>query len=148
WWKPDNRPRTIVAERSKSAATASFAQVNAEVGRALHAYVLDRARSYRPSVVIDAYAGSGATAIPLAQGGIRVIAIEADGYAAASCAALLPEGSRSIAARVEEVIEDALPADVVLINPPRTGIDERVASVLQTTTSVPRAIVYVSCDPG
>jgi tRNA/tmRNA/rRNA uracil-C5-methylase (TrmA/RlmC/RlmD family) len=41
-----------------------------------------------------------------------------------------------------------LPADVVLVNPPRTGIDERVASALQGLSTPPRAIVYTSCDPS
>src|SRR5262249_13780347 len=69
WWRPTNRARALVAERASSAAAASFAQVNAELGAELHAYVLDRARHHRPDTVVDAYAGSGATAIPLARGG-------------------------------------------------------------------------------
>jgi 23S rRNA (uracil1939-C5)-methyltransferase len=148
WWKPENRARSLIAERGASSASASFVQVNADVGRMLHDYVLDRTRAYRPRVVIDAYAGSGATAIPLAQAGIRVVAIESDPDAATQCAALLPLGSRAVAARVEEAIADALPADVVLINPPRAGIHERVASILETTVAAPRALIYVSCDPA
>jgi 23S rRNA (uracil1939-C5)-methyltransferase len=148
WWKPDNKPRALVAERSRAAASASFAQVNADVGRALHEYVLDRARGHRPETVVDAYAGTGATAVPLANDGMRVVAIEADKEAADQCARLLPEGSRAIAARVEDAIGDVLPADVILINPPRTGVDERVSAALETLASPPRAIIYTSCDPG
>ena len=148
WWKPEHKARALVAERSRAAASASFAQVNVEVGRALHEYVLDRALAYRPDTVVDAYAGTGSTAVPLAQEGIRVVAIEADKDAANQCARLLPDGSRAIAARVEEAIADVLPADVILINPPRTGIDERVSSVLETLASPPHAIIYTSCDPG
>jgi 23S rRNA (uracil1939-C5)-methyltransferase len=148
WWKPENKPRALVGERSRAGATASFAQVNAEVGQALHAYVLDLARAHRPATAVDAYAGTGATALPLAEDGVRVVAIEADREAADHCARFLPEGSRAIAARVEDAIGDVLPADVVLINPPRGGIDERVASTLETLASPPRAIIYTSCDPG
>jgi 23S rRNA (uracil1939-C5)-methyltransferase len=148
WWKPIHRARMLVAERDASAASASFAQVNRAVGQALHEYVLDRAWSYRPNRVIDAYAGSGATAIPLARRGAQVVAIESDRDAVARCAAQLPEGSRSIAGRVEEMLASALPADVVLINPPRTGIHENVAETLQNTATPPRALIYVSCDPA
>lgn len=148
WWKPENKGRSLVAERTRAGATASFAQINAGVGQALHDYVLDRARSHRPASLIDAYSGTGATAIPLAQDGIRVVAIESDREAADQCARRLPEGSRAIAARVEDAIADVLPADVVLINPPRTGLDERVSSTLESLSSPPRAIVYTSCDPG
>jgi 23S rRNA (uracil1939-C5)-methyltransferase len=148
WWKPAHRGRQLVAERSSTAASASFAQVNAALGATLHDYVLDRARAHSPRVVIDAYAGSGATAIPLARDGATVIAIESDRDAAHYCATQLPEGSRAIAARVEDVIGDALPADLVLINPPRVGIDARVAAVLQGAAAAPRALIYISCDPA
>lgn len=148
WWKPANRARALVAERSATAAGASFQQINAGVGEALHAYVLERARAHRPRVVVDAYSGSGATAIPLARGGARVVAIEADPEAADRCDALLPEGSSAVAAKVEDALADALPADVVLINPPRTGIHEQVAATLEAATPAPRAIIYVSCDPA
>lgn len=148
WWKPPHRARTLVAERGESTGAASFAQVNPEMGAALHAYVLERARAHRPKIVVDAYAGAGATAIPLARDGARVTAIETDRDAVARCSAELPEGSRAIAARVEEAITRALPADVVLVNPPRTGVHEDVARALETSTPAPRAVIYVSCDPA
>ena len=148
WWKAANRGRTLVAERANAAGHASFMQVNVEMGRALHSYVLERARAHAPATVVDAYAGSGATAIPLAKDGARVTAIEADRDAVARCSAELPAGSRAIAARVEDALGPALPADVVLINPPRTGIHESVASLLETNATPPRAVIYVSCDPG
>jgi 23S rRNA (uracil1939-C5)-methyltransferase len=143
-----NRARSLVAERGASGASASFVQVNTGVGAALHEYVLDRARAHRPATVVDAYAGSGATAIPLARDGARVVAIESDRDATAYCASRLPEGSRAVAGRVEDVLDKALPADVVLINPPRTGIHEQVARMLQDATPAPRAVIYVSCDPA
>ncbi|MGH7618593.1 MAG: class I SAM-dependent RNA methyltransferase, partial [Gemmatimonadaceae bacterium] len=93
-----------------------------------------------------AYAGSGATAIPLAHDGVTVVAIESDRDAVAYCAAHLPDGSRAVAARVEDVLARTLPADVVLINPPRVGIHEQVAAALETVAAAPRAVIYVSCD--
>jgi 23S rRNA (uracil1939-C5)-methyltransferase len=148
WWRPVNRTRMLVAERGAASASASFAQVNIGVGGRLHAYVLERTRAYRPESVIDAYAGSGATAIPLARDGVRVTAIESDRDAAARCAAELPAGSRSIAGRVEDALSSAMPADVVLINPPRTGVDSRVATILEAAERPPAAVIYVSCDPA
>ena len=56
--------------------------------------------------------------------------------------------SRAIAGRVEEHLAAALPADVVVLNPPRAGVDARVTSALETAPMAPRAIVYVSCDPA
>jgi 23S rRNA (uracil1939-C5)-methyltransferase len=159
WWKPAHRPRSLVAQRGEdrdgaaetgahARAAASFAQVNADVGAALHAYVVERALDHRPDSVIDAYAGSGATAVPIAQVGPRVVAIESDRDAAAACAAALPPESRAVAARVEDVIGDLLPADVVLLNPPRAGVHETVSTRLEQCAEAPRAIIYVSCDPA
>ncbi|HEY9229765.1 MAG TPA: TRAM domain-containing protein [Gemmatimonadaceae bacterium] len=150
WWKPTNRARMLVAKREgrEAGASASFAQVNPGVGARLHQYVLDRTRAHDPRIVVDGYAGSGATAIPLARDGRRVVAIESDREAAAHCAAELPEGSRAIAERMEDAIAQAMPADVVLINPPRAGVHERVTETLQTATPAPRAVIYVSCDPA
>jgi 23S rRNA (uracil1939-C5)-methyltransferase len=148
WWRPPHRPRMLVATRSATRAGASFAQVNPGVGAALHAYVLACVRAHRPSSAIDAYAGAGSTAIPLAHEGIRVTAIEVDRDAVAACSAQLPPGSQAVAGRVEDVLPRALPADVVILNPPRTGLNERVPLELQRVASAPRAIVYVSCDPA
>jgi 23S rRNA (uracil1939-C5)-methyltransferase len=114
----------------------------------LHEYVLSRARAHNPRRLIDAYSGSGATAIPLAHDGVRVVAIELDGEASARCAQQLPQGSRAVRGRVEDVLPDSLPADVVLINPPRTGLHEQVASTLESVSKPPRAVIYVSCDPA
>jgi 23S rRNA (uracil1939-C5)-methyltransferase len=118
WWQPTHRARNLVASRGTGGdggrGSASFAQVNTEVGAALHEYVLDLARTYRPASVVDAYAGAGGTALPLASDGALVVAIEADRDAAAVCGERLAPfaGSRSLAARVEDVIEQSLPADV------------------------------------
>ncbi|HEX5580774.1 MAG TPA: hypothetical protein VFX39_04300, partial [Gemmatimonadaceae bacterium] len=91
-------------------------------------------------------AGAGDTAAALAARGVRVTAVELDREAAAWAAARLPEGSRAVAARVEDALDDLLPADVVILNPPRGGVDERVTAALAARP--PRAIVYVSCNPA
>jgi 23S rRNA (uracil1939-C5)-methyltransferase len=49
---------------------------------------------------------------------------------------------------VEDLLDGALPTDVVVLNPPRTGLDGRVAALLQSQHDSARAIVYVSCDPA
>jgi 23S rRNA (uracil1939-C5)-methyltransferase len=98
--------------------------------------------------VIDAYAGAGAVARRIAATGATVTAIELDREATAWSAAQLPAGSRAIAARVEDALGAALPADVVILNPPRTGVDLRVTAQLADAAGSVRAIIYVSCDPA
>ena len=54
----------------------------------------------------------------------------------------------SLRARVEEVLPKALPADAVILNPPRAGTDVRVTEILNETSEKPKVIVYVSCNPA
>jgi 23S rRNA (uracil1939-C5)-methyltransferase len=131
-----------------SGAGASFVQVNARVAAALRAHLLERVRSFAPARVVDAYAGMGDTAIPLATEGRTVVAIELDREAVDTFRGRLPAPSSAIAGRVEDHLAAALPADVVVLNPPRAGVDARVTAALDDSPRPPRAILYVSCDPA
>jgi len=103
--------------------------------------------SRSPKTVVDAYAGSGDTAVALADAGATVTAIELDAEAAEWSAARLPEGSKSVRGRVEDALPDALPADAVILNPPRAGVDDRVTEILEGLAQRPN-VVYVSCNPA
>ncbi|MGI9140108.1 MAG: class I SAM-dependent RNA methyltransferase [Gemmatimonadaceae bacterium] len=152
WWEADGRGPALLKSRdapgSRKKPGISFAQVNPSVASELHAHVVARALSYFPSRIVDAYSGAGATAIPLAGTGASVTAIELDQMASDWCARQLPEGSRAVRGRVEDELRPALPADVVLLNPPRAGIDEKVAAILEGQEHRPRAVIYVSCNPA
>ena len=149
WWAREGGSRRLMADRGSSdAADTSFAQVNAAVAERLHAEVVARVRMFNPATVVDAYAGGGETAVALASGGARITAIELDRAASRRCGSLLPEGSRAVAGRVEDHLAASLPADVVILNPPRAGVDQAVTSLLHDATPAPRAIVYVSCNPA
>ena len=156
WWEPvggrrrllvDRRTSsTLGADRTTQSPDAAFVQVNPAAAVGLHEHVVALAMSHSPTVAVDAYAGAGATALALAERGVTVTAIELDVDAARWTAAHLPAGSRSVVGRVEDALPGALPADVVLLNPPRGGVDERVTAALEASS--PRSIVYVSCNPA
>ena len=148
WWAPEQQRARLIAERKHAPTGASFGQVNEKVADELRRFVIERVRSHAPATVVDAYAGTGETAASLASLGIHVTAIEVDREAAGFCAARLPAGSRSLVGRVESLIMRALPADAVIVNPPRAGLDARVTSAFEQQRTKPRAIVYVSCDPA
>lgn len=156
WWQAHGRRRRLVADR-RTAATpgGSFAQVNAEVAAWLHEAVVAHVMRFSPSTAVDAYCGVGDTAAPLAARGVRVTAIELDAEATAVAATRLPAPSRVVTAAVETALPAALPADVVLLNPPRAGVDARVTAALARPTTpgrsagaAVRGVVYVSCDPA
>ena len=147
WWQAEGRRRRIVADRRPSEVPgASFAQVNVEVAARMQADVVAAVLAHAPKTVIDGYSGGGDVALALAAHGVQVAAVELDEEATAWAAARLPAPSRAIAARVEDVLERLLPSDVVILNPPRAGVDARVTAALSTRP--PKVIVYVSCDPA
>lgn len=149
WWIPDRKRRRLMQQRGATGSPgASFSQVNAPVAARMQDYVLARVMSYGPTTVIDGYAGSGDLALALASEGVRVSAIELDADASTYSAARLPAGSRAVSAKVEEVLSSLLPADVVVLNPPRAGVDGRVTEQLEQCEPAPRSIVYVSCNPA
>ena len=149
WWIPEKKRRRLMQRRGDANALgASFVQVNAPVAAAMHEHVLTRVLAHAPASVIDGYSGAGELALALAAAGVRVTAIELDTDASSHASVRLPEGSKAISAKVEEVLGSLLPADVVVLNPPRTGVDGRVTEQLEQSDPAPRAIVYVSCNPA
>lgn len=48
--------------------------------------------------------------------------------------------------RVENRLADLLPADTVVVNPPRTGLSRRVSEDLVSGSAA--RLAYVSCDPA
>lgn len=125
---------------------AAFLQVNREVAEVLHRAVLGELGTPRGLHVVDAYAGLGLYARRLADHGARVSAIESDPRAVARGRADGPEAITWIAGRVEDELAGVLPADRLIVNPPRAGLDDRLPELLRERPV--RRIVYVSCDPA
>ncbi|MEO7456511.1 MAG: TRAM domain-containing protein [Gemmatimonadaceae bacterium] len=149
WWRPERgRMRRLATRALESESGASFVQINARVAARLKTHVVERVRAYAPRRVVDAYAGAGDTALAIAASGSIVAAIELDAEAVARFAGQLRAPSSAIVGKVEDHLARALPADVVLLNPPRGGVDAAVTAALQDVRFAPRAIIYVSCDPA
>ena len=169
WWRPEGRSRRLMHARVLLAAwqgapapssvpdeehtdarnvDASFAQVNAEVAAELQAHVVSLALAHTPRRAVDAYAGRGDTAVALAAAGITVTAIELDRDGAADGARRLAAPSRMIEGRVEDLLGSQLPTDLVIVNPPRAGLDKRVTKTLMGSHHPRPALIYVSCNPA
>lgn len=152
WWEPAEETRQarrlLYDKRADRSPGASFAQVNAEMAEVLRAYVIERALATNAATAVDAYSGAGEIAVALSEAGIPMTAIELDADACEWAALKLKSPSRSICARVEDVLASTLPADLVIINPPRAGVDAAVTDVLEQNASTIRAVLYVSCNPA
>lgn len=148
WWRPPRGVPRRMAGPGGDPGEASFAQVNPEVARLLREAVVAETTDRRGRV-LDLYGGVGDTAIPLAAAGLEVVMVELDERAVRQAderAKQVGVAVRCIAARVEDVLGKLLPADTVIVNPPRAGISAEVSHLL--TSSPPHRLVYVSCDPA
>jgi 23S rRNA (uracil1939-C5)-methyltransferase len=122
----------------------AFAQVNTEVASAMRAHVLEMAGTGERA--IDAYGGVGVYGRSLAERGWTVTGLERDPAACEEAARGAPVGFSVVQGSVEAGLAGALPADLVILNPPRTGLHADVVRII-SAGRVPR-IVYVSCDPA
>jgi 23S rRNA (uracil1939-C5)-methyltransferase len=72
--------------------------------------------------------------------------VERDRHACAAARHNAPPGFTVVEASVEDALEDLLPADVVILNPPRLGVAVGVTEALARNPA--RRVIYVSCDPA
>lgn len=159
WWRPEGQDRAVRLAEHPGVDTASataFAQVHAALADRLREHVVRVVQGQAPRTVVDAYAGVGRLAARLQASGIAGVAIEADDAGAAEARRVLTGDGASTAASwrvetalVEAALPGALPADVVVVNPPRRGVAPVVCETLDlAATRGTRALVYVSCDPA
>jgi 23S rRNA (uracil1939-C5)-methyltransferase len=124
----------------------TFLQVNREAGEALHRWVVEQGGVKAGERVVDAYCGVGLYGRELARAGAAVLGIERDADASKAASREAPESFTVWTGAVEDRIEEVLPADLVVLNPPRSGVDERVTKALEQAG--PPRLIYVSCDPA
>lgn len=131
----------------------SFYQVNARQTELLYQTALSCAGFTGSETLLDAYCGTGTIGLCAADRVKRLIGVElnADAVRDAKVNAKLNQTSNA-----DFICEDAgrfmvkmarenLPLDVLIMDPPRSGSDQRfLTSVL---TCKPKTIVYVSCNP-
>lgn len=132
----------------------SFYQVNREQAQQLYAAAIKQAQLTGQETVLDLYCGTGTITLALSGHAKKVIGVEiipqaiADakenalrngiGNAEFFCA----DAARAAAKFAEEHIRP----DVIVVDPPRKGLDETVISAM--VAMAPQRIVYVSCDPA
>lgn len=126
-----------------------FLQVNREVSARMDDWLDRKAGDLAGRSVVDLYAGIGARAIRWASRGASVAACEVQsraveaGRRGAEAAGVHVRFRR---ARVEDALAELLPADLVIVNPPRAGLGREVTRMLAARRS--GGLAYVSCDPA
>lgn len=134
-------------------ASRSFYQVNSLQTEKLYHIAVDMAGLSGRETVLDAYCGIGTIGIIASDHCAHVLSVELND---ASCEMAVHNAAANGASNVEVIQDDAgrfmaemaqndERADVVFMDPPRSGASEEFLKSL--ISMAPRRIVYVSCNP-
>lgn len=143
-----------IGEREYLVSPSSFFQVNSVQTQRLYDVVADEAAVGPGDSVWDVYCGTGSIGIYVASDGVRLRGVERVAAAVEDARRNAQRnGLRDFRFEVGKA-EDVLPqwvskgerADVVLLDPPRSGCDPRTLDAV--ASSRPDRIVYVSCNPA
>lgn len=132
-------------------SNTSFWQSNINAPEVLVNAFLEYAQLEAGDHLIDLYGGVGlfaAAALPIIGSGGRIEIVEASRSATRDAAGNFRDHQnvKIITGDVAREMRNFSRADVVVLDPPRTGAGE---SVIASITSLsPRAIVYIACDPA
>jgi 23S rRNA (uracil1939-C5)-methyltransferase len=160
WWQPERgAPRVVGGDREAFPATV-FEQVHPGLADRVRHWALEQLGAGLDDHVWDLYAGIGETTAGLYARGATVESVEVDRRAvdlgerrwheemreAPESQRPEPAGVIRHVGRVEEVIARMRDPNLVIANPPRTGLNRRVIEALLVRH--PRRMVYISCDPA
>ena len=149
WWQPHEAAPRAVGGASEAFPATVFEQVHPAMGDRVRAWAVERLGAADGRHAWDLYAGIGETSALLAERGATVESVESDRRAVEWAEERSPWRRPRVAryaARAEDAVRVLRAPALVVTNPPRTGMDERVTSALAGSGAA--RIVYVSCDPA
>jgi 23S rRNA (uracil1939-C5)-methyltransferase len=144
WLQPEGGDAEVAAGEEAPFPATVFEQVYPAMGDKVRAFALAALGEVEGHHVWDLYAGIGETTSALVLAGASVESVESDPRAVAEAEARGPAAERHVG-RVERIMGRLRVPALVITNPPRTGMDERVAAELERL--LPKRVVYISCDP-
>jgi tRNA/tmRNA/rRNA uracil-C5-methylase (TrmA/RlmC/RlmD family) len=141
-----------VGGRTYAVPAGGFWQVHPAAATTLTDAVSDALAARPGEALLDLYAGSGLFAGVLAAAVApdgTVVAVEGDAASVAAARDNLEgmPGVSVVADRVDYALARGIgPADLVVLDPPRTGAGREVVEAIADLR--PRRVVYVACDPA
>jgi tRNA/tmRNA/rRNA uracil-C5-methylase (TrmA/RlmC/RlmD family) len=146
WWHPeDGAPRAMAGSDDPWPATV-FEQVHPAMGDRVRADAVAALGDLAGKHAWDLYAGVGDTTTLLINAGATVDSVERDRRAVAAAGPPASAGVVRHAGTAEEAVGNLGPPDVIITNPPRTGMADEVVTAI-AATAVQR-VAYISCDPA
>lgn len=138
-----------LGEEQMRLSAPSFFQVNTAGAEILLDLVLDALQPREDEVAIDLYSGAGTFTLPLARRSAWVAAVESYGPAVRDLRRNVEIAGLD---NVDVIGGDAVrefpdeDADVLVVDPPRAGLDAQAIDLIASTGA--RDVAYVSCDPA
>jgi 23S rRNA (uracil1939-C5)-methyltransferase len=128
----------------------SFYQTNPQMTEVLYNKALEFSGADKKDTVIDAYSGIGTIALWFAKNAEYVYGIEDNKQAVYDAAdnaeANRIENCRFSIGRVEKLLPDLDEGDILVLDPPRGGCEEKVIRTM--SRSKLKRVVYISCNPS
>lgn len=127
----------------------SFFQVNRDLTFKLYEKVLEYVKNIRPHKVLDLYCGTGTIGIYVSKYALEIVGVD-------SCKSSIDNAFFNkklnnvnninfICDKVENVIDQFNNIDLIIVDPPRAGLDIKTINYIEKIA--PDTIIYVSCDP-
>ena len=128
----------------------SFFQPNTLQAEKLYEKALDLAHPNGSMRVYDLYAGCGSIGMIFAPFVKKVLAIEQSAYAVCDAKVNIQfnqiDNMNIVCADVKETLSKfSLSADLIIVDPPRSGLDQAI--IEQLLVIRPKKILYISCNP-
>lgn len=140
----------MIGEYKYRISPDSFFQVNSRTVNKLYNKVVEYAiKNEKKDNLVDLYCGTGTIGIYLSKYFNNIIGIELNKQAVEDAKENAKINSvnniKFYAGDVGKIINDQVKADVIVVDPPRSGLDKRTKDILLKIKA--NKIVYVSCNP-
>lgn len=140
----------MIGEYKYRISPDSFFQVNSRTVNKLYNKVVEYAiKNEKKDNLVDLYCGTGTIGIYLSKYFNNIIGIELNKQAVEDAKENAKINSVNniefYAGDVGKIINDQIKADVIVVDPPRSGLDKRTKDILLKIKA--NKIVYVSCNP-
>lgn len=147
WWQPEGGAARVIAGVRTGFPVTAFEQVNPAVAARIRADAIRALGEVGGRIVWDLYGGVGDAARDLAARGARVWSVDAD-RSAIEWAQNAGGPITYVAARVEDALSKLPSPYAIIVNPPRTGLHQRVTSHIARWGEPHGRLAYISCDPA
>jgi len=141
---------TTIGNKKYLLSSNSFFQVNLKLIEKMFDKVLDFIKRIKPNTMLDLYCGTGTFGIYVSSYVSKIVGIDYNksniNDAMENVKINNIDNIDFICDKVENVIDKYKNVDLILVDPPRSGLDKKTIENLNRIKS--KNIIYVSCNPN